>query len=423
MRGSGLLLLGLACGSLPQILVHLAGGGMEGREITALALYVASFVFLYIYVGRKGDILILPIIATLTGLGLAEVWRIDPSHGWQQALWLVLGAIVFAVAARFRNWNGMADLKYVWAVLGALLLLVTVVLGTEVGGAKAWLRIGGHSLQTSEVAKLLVVASLAGHLAESKEFLAAPRRRFGFLRIPSARHLGPLLVMWALFMLMFVQQRDLGGALLLFGVFVIMLYVASGRVLYLGAGGLLVSLGGALAYMAFGHVRTRFTVWLNPWPDFDVKGYQIIQGLFALGAGGIFGTGLGLGSPQVVPAAVNDFIFNALVEELGLMGGTFILALYMILVARGLKWAQAHGDSVQALAGMGLSVLLGLQAFIIIGGVTRLIPVTGITLPFLSYGGSSLLASFAQLGLLYSLSTTAPTGQPARTTLGVTAWN
>jgi cell division protein FtsW (lipid II flippase) len=310
-------------------------------------------------------------------------------------------------------------------VLGALLLFVTLLLGTEVGGAKAWLRIAGLSFQASEVVKLLVVASLAGHLAESKEFLAAPSKRFGFVRLPSARHLGPLLFMWLLFMLMFVVQRDLGGALLLFGVFVLMLYIASGRAFYLSVGTLLVSLGGALAFLVFNHVRTRFIVWLNPWHYFETKGYQIIQGLFALAAGGVLGTGLGLGSPQVVPAAVNDFIFNAIVEELGLIGGTFILAMYMILIARGLTWASGHGDSVQAIAGMGLSVLLGLQAFIIIGGVTRLIPVTGVTLPFLSYGGSSLMSSFAQLGFIYSLSVTAPASQhaPTGSLQGVTTWN
>jgi cell division protein FtsW (lipid II flippase) len=354
----GLLLLGLGCGSLAQVLVHLAGDGLRGLPAVALGMYVGSFVFLYLWAGREGDPLLLPIVANLCGLGLAEVWRIDPARGWMQALWIVLGAGVFAAASRFRNWNGLADLKYVWAVLAVLLLLVTVVFGVEIGGARAWLRIGGVGFQTSEVAKLLVVASLASHLSESKEFLALPRRRFGFIRIPSSRHLGPLLMMWALSMLMFVVQRDLGGALLLFGVFVLMLYVASGRAVYLAFGGALAVVGGAAAYLAFGHVRTRFIVWLNPWRYFDTKGYQIIQGLFALAAGGISGAGLGLGSPQVVPAAANDYIFAALVEELGLIGGTFVLAMFMVLVTRGLQWATAHGDSVAALAGMGLSMLL-----------------------------------------------------------------
>lgn len=407
MRG-GLFALGLACGSLAQVLMHLATDGLEGRPIIAIGLYVVSFVLVYFWAGRRGDPFLLPIIAALCGLGMAEVWRIDPGRGWQQALWIVLGTVVYGTASRFRRWNAMADLKYVWALLAAFLLLITVIFGTEVGGARAWLRIRGFSMQTSEIAKLLVVISLAGHLAQSKEFLAAPGRRLGFIRVPAARHLGPLLLMWALSMLMFVVQRDLGGAMLLFGVFVLMLYVASGRCVYLTLGGMLAMAGGLAAYLAFGHVRIRFLVWLNPWRYYETIGYQIIQGLFALAAGGITGTGLGFGSPYVVPAAANDFIFNALVEEMGLVGGTFIIAMYMILVARGLTWANAHGDNVAALAGMGLSVLLGLQAVIIIGGVTKLIPVTGITLPFLSYGGSSLIASFAQLGLMHSLSITAP---------------
>jgi cell division protein FtsW len=215
-------------------------------------------------------------------------------------------------------------------------------------------------------------------------------------------------------MVMFVFQRDLGGALLLFGVFVLMLYVASNRRVYLSLGAVLVLIGGVMAYASFAHVRTRFVVWLNPWPYYSGRGYQIIQGLFAMANGGISGSGLGLGYPYLVPAAENDFIFNALVEELGLLGGTFILAVFMVLVVRGLTWSLAHGDNVTALAGIGLSILLGLQTLIIIGGVTRFIPVTGVTLPFVSYGGSSLVASFAQVGLLYSISVTAPTRQRVR---------
>ncbi len=417
-----LFALGLACGSLAQVLMHLTTGELQGKPAIALGLYGASFLFLFIWVGRRGDPFFLPTIAALCGLGVAEIWRIDPSRGWQQALWIVLGTVVYGVASRFRRWNALADLKYVWALLATILLLITLVFGAEVGGARAWLRIGRFSLQTSEIAKLLVVISLAGHLVGSKEFLASPGRRIGFIRVPSARHLGPLLLMWAVSMMMFVGQRDLGGAILLFGVFVLMLYVASGRFIYLTLGVLLAAAGGAAAYRTFNHVRVRFLVWLNPWQYYETIGYQIIQGLFALAAGGITGTGLGFGSPYLIPAAANDFIFNALVEELGLVGATFIIAMYMILVARGLTWSNAHGDNVAALAGMGLSVLLGLQAVIIIGGVTRLIPVTGITLPFLSYGGSSLISSFAQLGLIHSLSVTAPIPSDETLASEVPAW-
>jgi cell division protein FtsW (lipid II flippase) len=424
MRGSGLLLLGLICGTLAQVLVHLAGDTLDTRAYTAMAFYVCSFIFLYFWTGRKGDIVLLPALAVLMGLGIAEIWRIDPELGWQQAQWVVLGTVVFAVASRFRNWHMIADLKYVWAFAGAILLVLTLIFGREVGGAKAWIRIGKASFQASEIVKLLVVASLAGHLAESKEFLAAPRKRLGFLRIPSTRHFGPLLVMWLLFMFMFVVQRDLGGALLLFGVFVTMVYVASGRWLYLGIGTLMVSVGGLLAYSFFDHVRNRFVVWINPWPYFQNRGYQIVQALFSVAAGGVLGTGLGLGSPQLVPASVNDFIFVALVEELGLIGGISIISLYMVLVVRGLKYASLHGDSVQSLVGVGLSVLLGVQTLLILGGVTRLIPVTGVTLPFLSYGGSSLLTSFAQLGLMYNLSASVPVGQvtPFKSSAEVSAW-
>jgi cell division protein FtsW (lipid II flippase) len=421
VRG-GLFALGLACGSLAQVLMHLATGELQGKPAAALGLYAVSFIVLFIWVGRRGDAFFLPIITALCGLGLAEIWRIDPSRGWQQVLWIVLGTVVYGITGRFRRWNALADLKYVWALLATIMLLITLVFGAEVGGARAWLRIGRFSMQTSEIAKLLVVISLAGHLAGSKEFLASPGRRIGFIRVPSARHLGPLLLIWAVSMMMFVGQRDLGGAILLFGVFVLMLYVASGRFIYLTLGVLLAAAGGAAAYVTFNHVRVRFLVWLNPWRYYETIGYQIIQGLFSLAAGGIAGTGLGFGSPYLIPAAANDFIFNALVEELGLIGATFIIAMFMVLVARGLAWATAHGNNVAALAGMGLSVLLGLQAVIIIGGVTRLIPVTGITLPFLSYGGSSLISSFAQLGLIHSLSTTAPTPSHEGYTSEVPAW-
>lgn len=413
-RGLLLLLLGLAAGSTAQILVHLAQGGISSRAIITLVVYNLSFIALHLWLQGKGDPVIVPIIAVLCGLGLAEIYRLNPSRGWQQTWWVLLGVIVFAFTSRFRNWNGMADLKYVWAVTAAALLMITVIFGVEIGGAKAWLHFRGLSFQASELAKLLVVASMASHLAETKEFLALPTRRIWFLRIPSARHLGPLLMMWALFMVMFVFQRDLGGALLLFGVFVLMLYVASNRRVYLSLGAVLVLIGGVMAYASFAHVRTRFVVWLNPWPYYSGRGYQIIQGLFAMANGGISGSGLGLGYPYLVPAAENDFIFNALVEELGLLGGTFILAVFMVLVVRGLTWSLAHGDNVTALAGIGLSILLGLQTLIIIGGVTRFIPVTGVTLPFISYGGSSLVASFAQVGLLYSISVTAPTRQRVR---------
>ncbi len=412
-RGLLLLLLGLAGGAAAQVLVHLAQGGLSERASICLGLYVISFLALHIWLGGRGDPVVVPVLAILCGLGLAEIWRLDPGRGWQQGLWLVIGVLVFAFASRFRNWNGMADLKYIWAVAAAILLVVTIIFGSEVGGARAWLRFAGLSFQASEVAKLLVVASLASHLAESKEFLAVPSRRLGFLRIPSARHLGPLLMMWALFMIMFVFQRDLGGALLLFGVFVFMLYAASNRGVYLSVGALLVVIGGALACAVIDHVRIRFVVWLDPWRYYSGRGYQIVQGLFALGNGGIIGTGLGMGYPYLVPAAANDYIFNALAEELGFMGAVFILAMFMVLVARGFTWAAAQVNEVAALAGTGLSILLGLQTLLIIGGVTRLIPVTGVTLPFLSYGGSSLVTSFAQVGLLYSLSASAYARQRA----------
>ena len=203
-----LFALGLACGSLAQVLMHLTTGELQGKPAIALGLYGASFLFLFIWVGRRGDPFFLPTIAALCGLGVAEIWRIDPSRGWQQVLWIVLGTVVYGVASRFRRWNALADLKYVWALLATILLLITLVFGAEVGGARAWLRIGRFSLQTSEIAKLLVVISLAGHLVGSKEFLASPGRRIGFIRVPSARHLGPLLLMWAVSMMMFVGQRS-----------------------------------------------------------------------------------------------------------------------------------------------------------------------------------------------------------------------
>jgi len=417
----GLMLLALASGALAQVLVHLAQNGqLDNRAATGLGLYVASFLALYLWLRGRGDPVILPVIACLVGLGLAEIWRLDPARGWQQTWWVALGTVCFAVASRFRNWHLVADLKYVWAVAAALLLVVTIIFGNEIGGARAWLRFGRFSFQASELAKLMVVAYLAAYLADTKEFLAAPRRILWFIKMPPARHLGPLLLMWFLFMVMFVFQRDLGGALLLFGVFVLMVYTASNRLIYITLGSLLVLVGGSLAYTVFNHVRTRFIVWLNPWQYYQNIGYQIIQGLFAMAQGGLTGTGLGMGFPYLIPAAENDFIFNALVEELGLLGGTFILAMYMILVARSLTWAVAHGDDVEALAGVGLATLLGLQAIIIIGGVTRMIPVTGVTLPFLSYGGSSMLASFVQMGLIYSLSVTAAgAGSPQSAAEGV----
>jgi cell division protein FtsW (lipid II flippase) len=360
------------------------------------------------------DQVLLPVVATLTGLGLIMIQRLElslvPTYGEvyrgvanKQVLWIAAGLVVLwltLIVSRDLRW--LRRYKYTFALLGLALVAATLVFGVEVNGAKLWFNFGGYlSFQPSELLKVILVIFLAGYLDDKRE-LITPRGP-GF-QMPPLPYLLPLGIMLLGTLGLFIVQKDLGSALLFFGVFLAMLYMASGRPLYV-VSGLAAFLGGAaILYQFFGHVRTRVDTWIDPWFTAPYGGYQTVQALYAFANGGVLGTGIGLGQPGWIPEVHTDFVFAAIGEELGLAGTLATLALYLLMIYRGYHIALHARDGFYQLLAVGLTTVLGLQTLIIVGGVTRLIPLTGITLPFISYGGSSVVINLLIIGLLLRIS-------------------
>lgn len=359
----------------------------------------------------RRDPLIFPLVMFLTGWGLLMIDRLAPTFADRQALWLVVAlaamlgtALVPLVLRVLRNF------RYTLLVIGLLLLLATIFLGQnpsgQLGAPRLWLGIGDVFFQPSEALKIILVTFLASYLSHQYPALRAvdldtDRRFFA----TSPRILGPVLLMWLLTMVILVWQEDLGTAIIFFAVFLVLLYVASSQMWILLGGGLLIAAAGLAAYLVIPLVRLRIDVWLNPWLDPDGRAYQIVQSLMAFAAGGIFGAGIGQGSPDFIPVVHSDFIFAALAEEWGLLGVTVLIAALATLVMRGLRIAVSQtGRPFNTLLAVGLSLLLGVQSLLIMAGVLKLAPLTGVTLPFVSYGGSSLLINFIIAGLLLRLS-------------------
>lgn len=364
------------------------------------------------------DPYLLPIIFALSGWGLALIWRLAPGFGLRQTLWLVVAtAALLGVVLLPGDLRWLRRYRYTWLAAGLALAALTFVAGVnpEGPGPRLWLGALGVFVQPTEVLKLLLVVFLAAYLADRRDQLFAPDAGppaglNPFARLP---YFLPLLTVWGFSMLIVFAQRDLGMGMLYFAAFLVMLYLASGQAAYVLAGGILLALGAVVGYALFDVVRVRVDAWWNPWLDPSGRSFQIVQSLIALAAGGLFGRGPGLGAPTLVPVAHSDFIFAALAEEWGLAGMLAMLGLLAVLVFRGLHLAlRAHGAFHQLLAG-GLAALLGLQALLIIAGVIRAAPLTGVTLPFVSYGGSSLVVSFVMAGLLLKLSAASPP-TPAR---------
>ncbi len=350
---------------------------------------------------RGADPLLLPLAALLSGIGLAVLTRLDPSLASAQVLWVLTGVALMTVTlAAVPSLEVLARYKYTIAIAGAVLLLMPAFVGREVNGARLWIRMGGLSFQPAEIAKLLLVLFFAAYLSQNREVLSVSTRRVLGLWVPPARHLGPLVAMWALSLVVLVALKDLGSSMLFFGLFLVMVHAATGRPAYTLAGLALFAAGAAVAYQLFGHVRVRVETWLDPFADVTGRGYQLAQSLFALGAGGMAGVGVGRGFPQRIPFVETDFIFAAFAEELGLLGGAAVVVAYLVLCLRGLATAVRARSDMAALTAVGLVAAFGLQVFVIVGGVTRLIPLTGITLPFVSYGGSSVVSNFILLALL-----------------------
>ncbi|HEY8446487.1 MAG TPA: FtsW/RodA/SpoVE family cell cycle protein [Thermomicrobiales bacterium] len=395
------------------------------QDIQASALVAGLFLAAslgFAIVRYRGDQTILPLVATLAGIGLVFIERLQPDLAAldpdlaglasRHRIYLAAGMVILWLAAAFVPLDWLQRFKYTALLASLALLAVTFVFGTEINGARLWLTIGPLQMQPSEVVKLTLVIFLAAYLAEKRDLIGASWR-FGPLRLPPIPYLAPMVVMWAASLLVLVILNDLGTALLFFGIFLAMLYAASGRPVYVLTGLAAFAVASWLAYALFDRIGIRVQNWLDPWWDPLDAGYQPMQAEYALASGGILGTGLGLGQPWRIPEVQTDFIFAAIGEELGLLGTCAVLALYLALVGRGLIIALRTRDAFLRLLATGLAATVGIQAAIIVGGVIRVIPLTGITLPFISYGGSSLLTNCLLAGLLLNISATTERGQPA----------
>ena len=350
---------------------------------------------------------LLPLAALLHGVGYVMITRLDDRLAGLQTTWSIVSITGFIAAlVLVQRAPDLARYRWSFLLVGVVLLLLPLVpgLGFGVGSARIWVNLGPINFQPGEFAKLLLALFFAGYLAEHRELIAESTWRVGPIRLPEPRHLLPILLAWGFTVVVMVGQRDLGSSLLFFALFVVMMWVATERVSYLVIGLVLFAGAAYVAWLLFGHVQTRVSIWLDPWSDRLDSGYQIVQALYGLSDGGLGGTGLGLGSPNTVPEAQNDFIFSSIGEELGLLGASAVLMAYLLLIGGGLRTALRTDNTFEKLLAVGLTTIVGVQAFIIVGGVIKLVPLTGITLPFVSYGGSSLLSNYILLALLIRLS-------------------
>lgn len=370
---------------------------------------------------QEADPFLLPMALLLNGIGIAEIARLDLAAGrtgWdalgvKQIVWSAMALVIaFAVLIAFRNHRILQRYRYIAMFTGLVLLLLPMLpgIGQTINGARVWIRLAGFSFQPGELAKIALAVFFAGYLVTARDSLSMVGRTVLGIRFPRVRDLGPILVIWAASMAVLVFQRDLGTSLLYFGLFLVMIYVATARLSWVLLG-LALFVGGALtAGRVLGYVQGRFEGWLNAFaPEvYNREGgsYQLVQGIFGMADGGLVGTGLGQGRPQVTPLAYSDFIVASLGEELGLIGLFAIIALYLLIVSRGFRIGFNGQDDFGRLLGVGLSFVVALQVFIVIGGVTRVIPLTGLTTPFLASGGSSLVANWIIVALLLRLSDT-----------------
>ena len=352
----------------------------------------------------QADPYLLPMAALLTAFGVTEIYRLEPDNAFRQGLWVVIGVAAFSLTLILlrHDYRRLESYKYLFglAAIGLLMLPALPVIGRPVNGARLWVEAGGVRFQPGELAKVMLIVFLAGYLREKREVLAQGR----------LKDFGPLLFIWGAAMLVIVETNDLGSALLYFGIFLAMLYVATGKAWFVGAGLALFVAGAAVVYQLIPRVEERVSVWIDPWSNAQTSGYQIIQALYSISNGGFGGTGFGKGTfentggGELIPYLHTDFIFAALGQELGLVGAAALLLVFMLFCLRGFRIALLAQDGFSKLLAVGLTFGFALQTFIIVGGVLRLIPLTGITLPFVSYGGSSVVANFILLAGLLLLS-------------------
>ena len=401
---------------LPPLGILLLGTGvlLFAHRLTAdllllpwLAAVIVGAFFTQFILGRRDgtDLTLFPAAMLLASLGLIMIGRLKPALFLTQMRWLLLGLIVYL----FLVFLGERVLRllsypYLLGVFCLLLLCSALFFGTEIGGSRNWIVFGPFAVQPSEFGKIIIIMFLAAYLTEHREVLTLPRHRLLWLKLPVLRFIAPLLLIWGVAILMFVVQRDLGSALLFFGIAVSMTYMATGRKSYVALAFAFFLGAAALSYSFFSHVRVRFNIWLDPWSDPSGSAYQVVQSLFALGSGGVWGTGFAHGHPNLIPEVHTDFIFAAIAEELGLLGSLGVMLVFALFFYRAIRIALGCREEARMLLAAGIAVVFLLQAFIIIAGVTKFLPLTGITLPFVSYGGSSMIASFMLLGILTVLS-------------------
>ena len=419
-----LLLLSLLVGIGAYVAVGLGVEGEVPADVIGyggwLAVLLVGCHVLVRFLAPYADPVLLPVVGALNGLGLAVIHRLDLAYGarglkddyaQQQLVWMSLGVLLFAATlALVRDHRLLQRFTYTSGLAAIVLLVLPLIpgLGRTINGARIWINVAGLSFQPGEVAKVLLVITFSGYLVLHRDTLALAGRRLLFIDLPRGRDLGPILAMWLLSLGVLVFQRDLGSSLLFFGLFLVLLYVATERPGWLVVGGTLFAAGAFLGYQLFSHVRVRFDVWLNPFdhygPGTSDTAFQPVEAMFGMAWGGLLGRGFGEGSPDRVPFAESDFIVAAIGEELGLTGVMAVVLCYGLIVERGLRAALVCRDAFGKLVATGLAVIFALQVFVVIGGVTRLIPLTGLTTPFLSYGGSSLVANWAIVALLLRIS-------------------
>ena len=348
---------------------------------------------------------LLPIAGLLNGIGYVFIARLDKDLAGLQATWTAVGIgayiLTLVVVRRTREFD---QYRYTFMLVGIGLLMLPLVpgVGRTINGARIWVSIGPANFQPGEFAKIALAIFFASYLVDKRAILSMTTR-YGLPNL-DLRHFGPIALAWAASLVVMIAERDLGSSLLFFALFIAMLWIATERLSYLAIGFVLFAIGAVFSSIAFSHVNARIDVWLDPWSDSRGAGYQVVESQYALAWGGITGTGPGLGNPGKIPAAENDFIFAAIGEELGLLGATAVLAAFLLFVGAGLRIALKAEHPFDKMLATGLTTIIGVQSFIIIGGVIRLVPLTGVTLPFVSYGGSSLIANYVLLALLMRIS-------------------
>lgn len=415
------VLLGIAAFIITRVNLDVADGATRIQFLLVCCIAVLTHTGLQRF-APHADQVVLPTATLLNLLGLVMIHRLDVAEETRaarqgslmpdptfvtQAAWTMLGlSLMIAVVLLLPNHRVLQRYTYTAMVVGLVLLLLPLlpVIGTTINGARLWVRLGDASFQPGEFAKLFIGVFFAGFLVSRRDSLTLIRIRRWGLGLPRGRDLGPIATCWLASVAILVFERDLGMSLLFFGLFVTTLYLATGQRTWLAIGAALFVVGASGAYLLFGHVQSRVMVWLDPFAHANDQGYQIVQSLYGLASGGLFGSGLGDGFPNLVPYAKNDFILAAIGEELGFVGLAAVLMLFAVLVQRALRIAMHTPDTFGQLLAGGIGIVLGLQTFIVAGGVTRLIPLTGLTTPLLSAGGSSLIATWIGLGVLLRVS-------------------